>query len=350
MAVALLSACPDAAASCPANYGHVTHSSTIGIIDVQCAINCSLWELSGGGAAQMPVCLGGDPSGADVNCDSACTISDVMLEIALVLGMPLSSDVDANGNQCADACEQPDCGDGWCSPTESCLTCTSDCGACAANCCSPSYVPGCGDSTCESCVCMRDAFCCSVTWDVVCSRSALLACSSACQCAGTGPCCTPHAAPDCAEAACESCVCAADPFCCDGTWDSLCVQQARSSGCSAECACPPEPEGACCRPRPVPGCGDATCEGCVCQTDSLCCDAAWDASCAVLASDGCQAACGCAPVAVSSCCKPHGSPGCALPACEACVFALDSWCKDVLWDESCVGLAASVCVQSCKCQ
>lgn len=51
-----------------------------------------------------------------------------------------------------------------------------------------------------------------------------------------GDCCTAHGTTGCASAACAACVCAADPFCCDTQWDSVCALET-GGACVASCAC-----------------------------------------------------------------------------------------------------------------
>src|SRR4029078_10414771 len=41
----------------------------------------------------------------------------------------------------------------------------------------------------------------------------------------------------------------------------------------------------------VPGCRDATCEGCVCGMDSFCCTTEWDGQCAAEAAGPCLGSC-----------------------------------------------------------
>jgi subtilisin-like proprotein convertase family protein len=43
---------------------------------------------------------------------------------------------------------------------------------------------------------------------------------------GVGDCCSDNGTPGCEDDACEAAVCAADPFCCDETWDGICADQA----------------------------------------------------------------------------------------------------------------------------
>jgi CSLREA domain-containing protein len=82
---------------------------------------------------------------------------------------------------------------------------------------------------------------------------------------------------------------------CSGTGKALFVQ--------ARCGAPGEPTptptpggpSGCCVPNPSnePGCGDATCEACVCAIDDACCSKVWDASCASTGSIDCAASCNC---------------------------------------------------------
>jgi hypothetical protein len=52
----------------------------------------------------------------------------------------------------------------------------------------------------------------------------------------------------------------------------------------------------------------------------------------------------------TNCCADHGGAGCDLPACAACVCALDPACCTTAWDAGCVALGASTaCVATCQC-
>jgi hypothetical protein len=73
------------------------------VIDVQCAILAAIWET--GGAGPLPTCLGGDPDGADVDCNGTTNVVDVQITIFVVLGAALPMDSDANDNGCPDLCE-----------------------------------------------------------------------------------------------------------------------------------------------------------------------------------------------------------------------------------------------------
>jgi hypothetical protein len=91
-------------------------------------------------------------------------------------------------------------------------------------------------------------------------------------------------------ATCHPCVakiCAVDPFCCNNTWDSLCVTKVRTVCKSLACA---EAQGSCshvlCQTgglsQPLTSGCDATKAGCVsqvCAVDPYCCKTDWDALC-----------------------------------------------------------------------
>jgi hypothetical protein len=55
-----------------------------------------------------------------------------------------------------------------------------------------------------------------------------------CGTAGTPSCCVVHPTPGCEDAACCAEVCAVDPFCCQTSWDALCVGQV-GSVCGINC-------------------------------------------------------------------------------------------------------------------
>ena len=51
-----------------------------------------------------------------------------------------------------------------------------------------------------------------------------------------GPCCEAHATAGCEQDACSACVCGRDPFCCTVSWDGQCVHQADLK-CGIHCRC-----------------------------------------------------------------------------------------------------------------
>ncbi len=98
----------------------------------------------------------------------------------------------------------------------------------AGDCCESNGTPFCNDAACCELVCADDPFCCDTTWDSLCADAANDGCEvcqkePACGVAGTGDCCEDTGTPFCDDELCCQLVCAADPFCCNTTWDSLCA-------------------------------------------------------------------------------------------------------------------------------
>ena len=89
------------------------------------------------------------------------------------------------------------------------------------------------NNDCAAKVCAADAFCCNNTWDAICVSEAknLSICatgSTAFTCACTHSYCTAGAA---LTALCDPCVkrvCASDSFCCTNSWDGACVGETHS--------------------------------------------------------------------------------------------------------------------------
>ncbi|MCH8251371.1 MAG: hypothetical protein IID36_02850, partial [Planctomycetes bacterium] len=52
-----------------------------------------------------------------------------------------------------------------------------------------------------------------------------------------GDCCIANGSVGCNVIACCECVCAFDAFCCDNTWDGLCVGDTTTPECINECPC-----------------------------------------------------------------------------------------------------------------
>ena len=156
-----------------------------------------------------------------------------------------------------------------------------------SNCCIAHPGTGCDHGGCEADVCLIDIWCCTFEWDEQCAAEAGVLCSI---CQPTGPdCCFPQATPGCEDPECEALVCAADPFCCDTLWDSLCAEQAAAL-CEA-CGGDPPKTGPCCAANGTPGCEDPVCNAAVCSDDPACCLAPWDFQCAMLAHLHCPSLC-----------------------------------------------------------
>ncbi len=150
----------------------------------------------------------------------------------------------------------------------------------------------CGD--CAKSVCSNDSYCCDTTWDDLCVKEADQYCNNVC----SGNNC-PHNActeGDKLDTSCSPCaadVCKDDSFCCATKWDSQCVTEAKDtktypscqSACGAGCAHDPCAAGG----KLVKGCSN--CTTAVCGKDTYCCDTEWDATCVGEAKA--EASCGC---------------------------------------------------------
>jgi hypothetical protein len=234
---------------------------------------------------------------------------------------------------------------------------------------------------CEGLVCDAEPLCCVLEWDLACQNLAFELCgleqpSDCCGFLGPGVVCS--------DPACVEVVCAADPFCCDTSWDTLCGFEAQEL-CGALCCCsdkitichipPGDPGNAhtitisvnalpahlahgdtigpcaaksctdeCCNRHPTPGCDDPVCEGLVCGAEPLCCVLEWDLACQNLAFELCGLK------QRSDCCGFLG-PGvvCSDPACVEVVCAADPFCCDTSWDTLCGFEAQELCGDLCCC-
>ncbi|HEX2692389.1 MAG TPA: S53 family peptidase [Kofleriaceae bacterium] len=160
------------------------------------------------------------------------------------IGTPNGASLGGGGGTCTPSCNGKTCGDdgcggtcGTCGSGQTCSpggTCTGG-GSCSHPICST------GGKLTESCdpcaqeVCAADSFCCNNSWDSVCVGEVASICHQTC---GGGTCA--HAI--CATgskltASCDSCaaeICAADSFCCNNKWDAQCVSEV-SSVCHQSC-------------------------------------------------------------------------------------------------------------------
>jgi hypothetical protein len=156
-----------------------------------------------------------------------------------------------------------------------CLSCDSSTQLVPNTCCAPTGEPGCPEAAVSECVCAIDPFCCDVLWDETCVA---LVEANECGMCQPAPCCAPSTMPGCAaDPEIEACVCAADPFCCDEQWDNLCVSDVQTVGCG-DCGWVSE-GGGCCDANGTPGCDDPDIEACVCPSDPFCCQTSWDSLC-----------------------------------------------------------------------
>lgn len=147
--------------------------------------------------------------------------------------------------------------------------------------------------------------------------------------------CTEGVALDALCGECTTQICAADPFCCETSWDGLCVNEVETI-CNKQCpsvcgdfVCDADEDCASC-----PGdcgvcqiCGDGMCVGSECST----------------CPDDCPLGCDC----------PHDecTTGDALDVgcsqCVADVCAADPFCCQTAWDSLCTGAVPSICGITC---
>lgn len=140
-------------------------------------------------------------------------------------------------------------------------------------------------------------------------------------------CCTPHDGPECDNPIVSTCVCEHEPACCEDVWDERCAGLVVSEGCGL-CGAP----GTCCTEHDTPGCEVPALEACVCTYDPACCQSDWDAQCV---ADVFLFGCGMCP-GVADCCVADGAPGCSDPGVQACVCAEEPRCCAEGWDFTCV--------------
>ncbi len=100
-------------------------------------------------------------------------------------------------------------------------------------------------SACATKVCGMDSYCCNVAWDGICVNEAKANCGTTCGSAPPPP--PPPPPSTCGHtscvsgaklaktcSACANTVCSADPYCCNNSWDSICVSEANGM-CSPAC-------------------------------------------------------------------------------------------------------------------
>ena len=185
--------------------------------------------------------------------------------------------------------------------------------------------PGCDDANCCETTCAADPFCCDVTWDSTCAAEAQGLCTGsfpACS-TSTGACDAGNGGGGCEDESCCNLVCAVDPFCCVDTWDGFCATEAASI-CGLNCGTTGAPRNNACDivadPSvniPVAGCSDETTCKDVCTTAPECCLEAWSQRCVCLADPS-------------------------EPCCAA-VCAVDDFCCTTEWDDFCDEQAADLC-------
>ncbi|HZO14056.1 MAG TPA: DUF6748 domain-containing protein [Polyangiaceae bacterium] len=140
---------------------------------------------------------------------------------------------------------------------------------------------------------------------------------------------------------CGTAVCGAGTYCCNASCN-MCVPEGNFC---IQIAC--EPQQSCAHSECSAGTKlDASCSSCadsVCAADSYCCNNEWDSICVAAAEQSCQT---CTPPA-PTCAHSECGTGVALESeCSSCakaVCGIDSYCCNNEWDSVCVDEAASMC-------
>jgi hypothetical protein len=152
---------------------------------------------------------------------------------------------------------------------------------------------------------------------------------------GGGPCCGADYTVGCSDDPCTGEICAADPYCCNTAWDTLCRDAALNNCeiCDAVDVCGNNitEEGESCDGLDLAG-----------QT---CATLGYDAGTLLCAEDCSGPDLATCIAYEGDCCTPHGAdePGCGEDACWAEVCAIDSSCCADTWDDACAELAIANC-------
>ncbi|MGA1393611.1 MAG: choice-of-anchor L domain-containing protein, partial [Phycisphaerales bacterium] len=165
----------------------------------------------------------------------------------------------------------------------------------------------------------------------------------------------------------------------DDVYDSVAlVDRIRLIGDPQALYCGAPQAGDCCEEHPTPFCADGACCNTVCLVDPTCCQTAWDAGCATLASElcdsctpvqeicdngidddgdglidcddpdcaafpGCTKSGFCGDPQSGDCCEANGTPFCSDAVCCEAVCAADAFCCATEWDQICAERAATIC-------
>ena len=289
-----------------------------------------------GGEAACPTCEASAECEQDddlCNGDTACIGGFCKPDPATAIVCDTSQDTGCKVTACepaTGACETTEIADGGacndgngCTKGEKCVG--GVCGGGAVVCtpgCEATEDPGCAGCACEACVCEIDAFCCEAAWDASCVTLCTEDCGQKC---GTEPPppdsgCQESGMPGCGGCACETCVCSDDPYCCDTSWDSLCVEECDACGGNCNGV---GPGGEC-----AGNCGGSGPSGCYCDASCVdfgdCCSDACSSCgyCGGSTGYGCAGNCGgSSPDESCYCddlCVSYGD--CCSDACSECGF------------------------------
>jgi hypothetical protein len=123
------------------------------------------------------------------------------------------------------------CGNGI---DENCNGTPDDGCGCAHDVCATGAALASGCSSCVTSVCAADSYCCTNSWDSICVGEAGTICGIPCQGSCSHSICVTGTALVSGCVACVTDICASDSYCCNSSWDSICVGEV-SSICGISC-------------------------------------------------------------------------------------------------------------------
>jgi hypothetical protein len=210
------------------------------------------------------------------------------------------------------------CGDGKCKKGEDCSSCSADCGSCGA-CSHDICITGPAlDASCDTCaadICAVDPFCCEWSWDALCVSEVASVCGKTCpSICGDSKC---DSKEDCKS-------CASDCGTCD-----------KDKKCSHDECVTGDPLGTNC----------SKCTEDVCAVDPYCCNVFWDGICVSEVDQYCKKGCGDKPKCGDGVCDVNAGESCSSCAadCGACPVPL---CGDGKCDPA-AGEDCSTCTVDC---
>ena len=152
---------------------------------------------------------------------------------------------------------------------------------------------------------------------------------------GGGPCCAADYTVGCADDPCTGLVCAADPYCCNTAWDTLCRDAALNNCeiCDAVDVCG----------NNITEAGES-CDGLELGGET-CTGLGYDAGTLLCAEDCSGPDLSTCITYEGDCCTAHEAdePGCAEDACRTEVCAINSGCCTDTWSAACAELAIANC-------
>jgi hypothetical protein len=236
------------------------------------------------------------------------------------------------------------CGDGVCDPSEA-ATCPADCPVvCDHPVCDTGGPLGASCDSCTASVCAMDPFCCTGSWDGQCANEASGLCGACC---GNGVCNNTEDCSACPADCCNTTSCAHSAcFLGDKLDLGACHDPCVGVVCAQDASC-------CMGPNWNDGCqtlakqlcpGPDPCIAAVCQQNPSCCTQSWTQACVTLATSLCQTQCDCA----HSICVDGEKLAASCNPCAKSVCAADAYCCDTAWDGICVDEVVAICNIACQ--